>query len=239
MPYSTSYKRSINHKMRKFAKKIICVNFLGGKCTRCGIDDIHSLEFHHINPVDKDSAISDLMTYSWNNLQIELKKCILLCSNCHGREHTDVTFYETYKEKINAMVKEGIGIEEKIDEKTLIKLVKEGKSQRTIGKLYGMSKTTVQFRIRQLLKKGLINEEETNTLQGTDSTRRCIEKVTLEMILPHLNGGESIASIANRFDISFRTAQRKARRLRQSGLWKPTEKQLSYLDSQSHRIKDI
>ena len=62
------------------------------KCKKCGYDKCGaSLEFHHINPEEKDEKISSLMVhrYDLNNsdIQAELKKCIVLCSNCHHEFH--------------------------------------------------------------------------------------------------------------------------------------------------------
>lgn len=48
-----------------------------------------ALEFHHINPDEKEFQI-DMRHFSNNSLeklQTELDKCILLCANCHREEH--------------------------------------------------------------------------------------------------------------------------------------------------------
>jgi 5-methylcytosine-specific restriction endonuclease McrA len=62
-------------------------------CEICGdTDDYGFLEFHHVNPKDKDFDIAS-KAFSWGidkwvELLIpELDKCILLCPNCHKREH--------------------------------------------------------------------------------------------------------------------------------------------------------
>ena len=229
MPFSSKVNKTNNTKLRKFAKKIQCINFLGGACKHCGTTDIHVLEFHHKNPIEKDRTISDLMTYSWENIRNELEKCILLCGNCHVREHTDIKFYEDNKNKIHQLATDGMWIEKKINDEELVVLVKNGWSQRGIARKYNMAKTTVQFRIRQLIDKGLVAENETKTMKGFDPNRRAVEKVTLEMILPMLNSGDSILSISKHFDVNFSTIQRKARKLRQSGKWIPTVDQLRYL----------
>lgn len=59
----------------------------GGKCVRCGYDKcLSALDFHHKNPEEKDFGISD------DNIKLkdaieEVKKCILICSNCHRELH--------------------------------------------------------------------------------------------------------------------------------------------------------
>lgn len=62
------------------------------KCKKCGYNKCGaSLEFHHINPEEKDEKISSLMTHRYNlnnpDIQAELKKCIVLCANCHHEFH--------------------------------------------------------------------------------------------------------------------------------------------------------
>lgn len=54
---------------------------LGGKCTRCG--SIKNLEFDHIDPKSKSYSISRILVHSWNKVLEEIKKCQLLCHECH------------------------------------------------------------------------------------------------------------------------------------------------------------
>lgn len=60
-------------------------------CCKCGERDPRKLEYDHKNPSDKDRAISRLIIdgYSWasNILRAEIRKCRVLCANCH-RVHT-------------------------------------------------------------------------------------------------------------------------------------------------------
>jgi hypothetical protein len=64
------------------------VEYLGGKCIKCGYNKCNSaLEFHHTDPTQKDKDYSNYKT-SFNKLKIELDKCVLLCSNCHREHHS-------------------------------------------------------------------------------------------------------------------------------------------------------
>jgi len=64
------------------------VEYLGGKCVRCGYNKcIWALKFHHRNPQEKDFDISRYITLSWNKIQKELDKCDLVCANCHDEIH--------------------------------------------------------------------------------------------------------------------------------------------------------
>jgi hypothetical protein len=59
------------------------------KCSRCPENDISCLDFHHLNPDEKEKSISQAISAGWSfkRLQLELNKCIVLCSNCHRKEH--------------------------------------------------------------------------------------------------------------------------------------------------------
>lgn len=64
------------------------VKYKGGKCVKCGYDKcIIALEFHHIDPKEKDFSPSSNMNKSWEKIKLELDKCILVCSNCHREIH--------------------------------------------------------------------------------------------------------------------------------------------------------
>ena len=67
------------------------VDYKGGKCERCGYSKcLRALHFHHLNPKEKSFQISEAITQnlmSWDVIQDELNKCILLCANCHAEEH--------------------------------------------------------------------------------------------------------------------------------------------------------
>lgn len=63
------------------------VRYLGGSCRICGYDKCPSaFDFHHVNAMEKDFTISARMT-SWEAIEKELKKCVLLCSRCHREVH--------------------------------------------------------------------------------------------------------------------------------------------------------
>lgn len=74
-------------KIRSTAKKFKLIKLHGGKCIKCGYSNRHILQFHHIDPSNKEFAIGR-NDFSFNRLLEESKKCILLCPNCHILEHS-------------------------------------------------------------------------------------------------------------------------------------------------------
>lgn len=67
--------------------KVQLVLYKGGKCVKCGYNKcIEALQFHHLNPKEKDFTISG-KSLSFERLRLEADKCILLCANCHIETH--------------------------------------------------------------------------------------------------------------------------------------------------------
>lgn len=83
---NVSHAEAVTIKRRAIKKMLI--EYKGGKCERCGYDRCYrALEFHHLNPEEKDFGLSRNLTKSISSLKKEVDKCILLCSNCHAEEH--------------------------------------------------------------------------------------------------------------------------------------------------------
>jgi len=75
-----------------FKKKVKGFRLLGGKCNICSEKDIRCIDFHHIDKSEKSAGINHLRNNKWEILESEIKKCILLCTNCHRKEHkNDIT----------------------------------------------------------------------------------------------------------------------------------------------------
>ena len=58
-------------------------------CERCGQKDFRTFVFHHRDPCTKSNTVSRLKTSgcSLKRLKIEIRKCEVLCANCHRIEH--------------------------------------------------------------------------------------------------------------------------------------------------------
>lgn len=86
--------------MRWNLKRKQAIEYLGGKCKKCGIGNIHPslFDFHHLNK----------KKYDWNKLRLqsesimyrELDKCELLCVFCHRLHHLNHSLWKKTYEKI-------------------------------------------------------------------------------------------------------------------------------------------
>jgi hypothetical protein len=92
---SPTCKNSVNQsynlqQARGWKRKILCVKKLGGRCSVCGYNrNFAALTFHHKNPNKKKFQL-DIRSLSNRKMDIinkEIKKCILVCNNCHAEIH--------------------------------------------------------------------------------------------------------------------------------------------------------
>lgn len=73
---------------RRFKVKKQCVEYKGGACQECGYNKCsRALVFHHLNESEKCFEISGSHSRSWEIIQQELDKCIMICANCHAELH--------------------------------------------------------------------------------------------------------------------------------------------------------
>lgn len=91
--YSRSSCKDCHNKVKRSSNKTLkiqCVRYKDRKCEHCGYDKcLAALEFHHLNPSEKDFSISSVSSSKGLTPEIkkELDKCILLCCRCHREEH--------------------------------------------------------------------------------------------------------------------------------------------------------
>lgn len=87
-------------KARHKSRRQEAIALLGGSCVFCRSTE--RLEFDHVVPEDKSFTIGSNWSYAWNDVLEELKKCQLLCHDCHvekhrNRNHGTLTGYTHYK----------------------------------------------------------------------------------------------------------------------------------------------
>ena len=81
------FNKQENAVIKKWIKKIKAIKYLGGKCENCHDTDIRHLSFHHTNSNEKEGILKDIIWGHWSLVEKEIKKCILLCHNCHAEHH--------------------------------------------------------------------------------------------------------------------------------------------------------
>lgn len=81
-----NYKRLKSFRQRM---KDRLVDYKGGKCQLCGYNKCNTaLEFHHLNPHEKDFGISKYTNLKWDSVVSEVDKCVMVCANCHREIHS-------------------------------------------------------------------------------------------------------------------------------------------------------
>lgn len=66
------------------------IDAFDGHCCCCGYNQCNAaLELHHLIPKEKEFSFGHIMANpkSWAKIVEELKKCILVCANCHREIH--------------------------------------------------------------------------------------------------------------------------------------------------------
>lgn len=68
-------------------------------CLICKEKELVCLDFHHLDPSEKDFDIaSGMLRYSKETLENEMNKCVVLCSNCHRKVHAGIINLNDYLE---------------------------------------------------------------------------------------------------------------------------------------------
>tara|TARA_R100001594_G_scaffold4707_11_gene15942 strand:- start:838 stop:1359 length:522 start_codon:yes stop_codon:yes gene_type:complete len=105
------YKSRSNGKWASRRGAIWKYNYLLDKhCEKCGEDNMLMLQFDHKGGHEKHSNITDLLNGNLNKLKNEVKKCRVLCANCHQKKTlkaNKTAFYTTYKEREQERKKHG------------------------------------------------------------------------------------------------------------------------------------
>jgi hypothetical protein len=82
----TCFKKRMVIRTREQAEFIYSI--VGSCCSVCGYNKCDAaLELHHLDPKLKEFQISKSRSYSKEKILSEIKKCVLLCSNCHREVH--------------------------------------------------------------------------------------------------------------------------------------------------------
>lgn len=100
--YTKSY-AYVKHWRKRTDERIYYV--MGNRCGICGYDKcVEALDFHHIDPSQKEFTFGELRrhTIAWEIVENELRKCVLLCANCHREYHAgliDIELTSSFSEE--------------------------------------------------------------------------------------------------------------------------------------------
>jgi hypothetical protein len=85
--YNNKKQYSIRNKRRAKEAKEFIINIKKNSICKCGEKRWWVLEFHHNNNNDKYEDVSKLINYGIVAVKKEIKKCEILCANCHKDFH--------------------------------------------------------------------------------------------------------------------------------------------------------
>lgn len=161
------------------------VEAFDGKCGICGYNKcIDVLEFHHIDSTTKEFGLGSVRgnIVSWNKIVTEVRKCVMLCSNCHKEVHSNrcntqlpkniVRFNERFVEYKKSQDKCPVCGKFKLiknktcsskcagklnrkvnwDDIDIVKLVDKYHNYERIGDLFGVTGAAVSRRYKQVIK---------------------------------------------------------------------------------------
>lgn len=73
---------------KRHANKVRAVATFNNICNHCaGTFHPAVFEFHHVGGDEKQQEVGRLLSGRWERIQAELRKCIMLCANCHRLVH--------------------------------------------------------------------------------------------------------------------------------------------------------
>ena len=80
------------YKKRYYKYKKLLNRFkLSKGCSICGYTKCgEALEFHHLNPDEKEFSVANIYNVNKQKLKKEIAKCIVVCANCHREIHREI-----------------------------------------------------------------------------------------------------------------------------------------------------
>jgi hypothetical protein len=85
MPQSVASKRLKVRQTKAYLDAIKSAN----KCSVCGEGRSACLDFHHLDPSEKGFSLSNVKCHGIDTVKAEVKKCIVICANCHRILHAE------------------------------------------------------------------------------------------------------------------------------------------------------
>lgn len=197
-----------NHRLKRWIKNkanfLRAVRLLGGKCCECGESHIATLDFHHLDPNQKEFTVALLLrTNDWVKIENELKKCKLVCSNCHRKTHFDANLYEQHRVEIEQRA-DGITPLREIklrrwsdDEiKLLTEIYAQGACWEYIGRKLSRTACVIKRKIEELIAAGEIKKVKR---KGQRKNPKFVDKTE---ILRLWDAGNNVTTISSLLEVS-------------------------------------
>ena len=128
-----------------YKRKKLLLDILGGKCVQCGSQE--KLQFDHIEPNNKSFSVGKLLSYSFDLILDELKKCQILCFDCHLN-----------KTRNEGSLKKGNKKHYKLTEEETIRIFEDYKSGLSLREVSAKYKTNRVTIARSFKRMGLLGE---------------------------------------------------------------------------------
>lgn len=172
------------------------IQSMGGCCVLCGYNKIQqALALHHLNPSEKEFSFGAIRAEpkKWITIVNELRKCVLVCHNCHTEVHAGVSvipdnvrcFDESY-----------------IEYKAVL--------QKTIP-IYDAPKTTVQDKLCPVCGLVMPNSNRTCSRQCSGKLHRRFDWDSID--LAELLKTKSYLAIADDLGVSDAAVHKRAKKL--------------------------
>lgn len=203
-------------------------------CSECGYrgDNIASLAFHHMNAKEKSFGISDALVrkikVSAIELEIELKKCKLICKNCHRKNHFNNEEFQHLQDEIESKMETYRETPHEIDKRYVATQIALGATQSDIVAELGCSKGSIsnitgQLGLRKNREKTTYekiclncnNRFETERKSQTFCSKRCaVNRVNLPDLdeIIRLRKSHTLREIGNMFGVSHVTVYKRLNR---------------------------
>ena len=89
LPHVKQFYRERNSNLKKKTREWVTAYKIKKGCSKCGEKHPACLHFHHKDPKQKLIGISEAVSNgrTLTLIKKEVKKCVILCANCHAKEH--------------------------------------------------------------------------------------------------------------------------------------------------------
>lgn len=177
--YYQTHKQMFADSKKKFINEL--KDSLGGKCAHCG--STTNLQFHHTDPSKKKFTIGKPTNYTRAEIKKEAKKCILLCRDCHIKEHQRLGHKST------------ISLEQEVIRSGNYRIQSDGKIFSFLSNRYVGYSNKAGYRFLQFIRKnGKIAKVKIHRLvyavHGPD-------KLSSKLVINHIDGNPSNNDISN------------------------------------------